>query len=72
MYQRVLITDVVRGEIHVDLPGSEIIGLRIIIVHKYFGGDERVIWDIIPYDLPNLDERCNQIIESLSEYIGCP
>ena len=37
-----------------DIPWSEIIGMRHILVHNYFGIDTQVVWDAVERDLPNL------------------
>lgn len=44
---------------------GEIIGLRNIIIHKYFGVDEKVVWDIIHQDLPELKSQCQNILNGL-------
>lgn len=44
---------------------SQIIGLRTIIVHQYFGVDIHVIWDVIQVDLPDLEAKAKEIIERM-------
>ena len=48
-----------------SIPWRQIIGLRIIVVHQYFGVDEKVIWDIIQNDLPSLKDQIERLIKSL-------
>ena len=48
-----------------SIPWGEIVGLRNIIIHKYFGVDEKVVWDIIQQDLPDLESQCQDILEGL-------
>ncbi len=44
---------------------SQIIGLRNIIVHEYFGIDEEEIWNTVMIDIPNLKIKILKIIEEL-------
>jgi uncharacterized protein with HEPN domain len=46
------------------VPWSQIIGLRIIVIHQYFGIDTRVIWEIIRNDLPALKFQVEKIVEA--------
>ncbi len=52
-------------ESHDTVPWREIIGLRIIVIHKYFGIDENVIWDVIQNDLIPLEDLVKEIIEGI-------
>lgn len=36
---------------------KEIVGLRNILVHEYFGVDEMIIWQIISVDMPKLKSQ---------------
>lgn len=48
-----------------EVPWSQIIGLRIIVIHEYFGIDTKVIWEIIQNDLPTLKSEVNSIVNTL-------
>lgn len=50
---------------HGSIPWGDIVGLRNIIIHKYFGVDEKVVWDIIQQDLPALESQCQSILKEL-------
>ena len=41
-------------ERHEDIPWSDIIGMRNILVHQYFGILPDVVWDVIKNELPTL------------------
>ena len=43
----------------------QIIGLRNIIVHEYFGIDVEEIWNTVMIDIPNLKIKILKIIEKL-------
>jgi uncharacterized protein with HEPN domain len=36
---------------------SQIIGMRNVFVHEYFGVDSNLVWEIIKSDLPDLKEK---------------
>jgi uncharacterized protein with HEPN domain len=44
-----------------DLQWSQIVGMRHILVHEYFGIDVRLIWQIILKDIPDLKQKIMQI-----------
>ena len=44
---------------------SQIIGMRNVFVHEYFGVDPNLVWDIIKADLPGLKEKVRVILNTL-------
>jgi uncharacterized protein with HEPN domain len=44
---------------------SQIIGMRNVFVHEYFGIDSKVVWDIIKDDLPGLKSKITEILNSI-------
>jgi len=44
-------------ECHPEIPWSEAIAMRNIIVHQYFGILPEVVWDVIKNELPALRSR---------------
>ncbi|MBU1261026.1 MAG: DUF86 domain-containing protein [Planctomycetes bacterium] len=46
-----------------QIPWDEIIGMRNIIVHHYFGILIDVVWDIVKKELPKLKKQIKSIIK---------
>ena len=44
---------------------SQIIGMRNVFVHEYFGVDPKLVWEIIKVDLPGLKEKVIEILNSI-------
>ncbi|MFQ5445878.1 MAG: DUF86 domain-containing protein [Saprospiraceae bacterium] len=43
---------------------SQIIGLRNLLIHQYFGVDEMLLWEIIQQDLPEFEEKVKAILKA--------
>src|ERR1051325_3466612 len=39
---------------HTEIPWTQIIGMRNILVHEYFGIDQEIVWSVVEKDLPAL------------------
>lgn len=48
--------------LHDDVPWSEIVAMRNILVHDYFGIDENEIWLAVEHDLPELRRQIELIL----------
>jgi uncharacterized protein with HEPN domain len=50
-------------ESHPDIPWTQIIGMRNILVHRYFGIDEDIVWTAIDKDLPTLKQKVKVLLD---------
>jgi uncharacterized protein with HEPN domain len=48
-----------------EIPWREIIDLRNLLIHEYFGIDTKIVWDIIKTDIVSLKPHIKEIIEQL-------
>jgi uncharacterized protein with HEPN domain len=52
---------------HSNVPWSEMIALRNMLIHHYFGIDPEVVWDIIIHDLPQLKVKVEAMLREESK-----
>jgi len=48
-------------ERHSEIPWKNIIGTRDIMIHRYFGIDTDIVWNIIKEDLPKFKRQIEEI-----------
>jgi uncharacterized protein with HEPN domain len=48
-----------------DIPWTEIIGMRHILVHDYFVIDIDIVWDAVERDLPPLRDKIDEMLRAL-------
>ncbi|XHR94732.1 DUF86 domain-containing protein [Mucilaginibacter sp. UC70_90] len=48
-----------------DLEWKQIIGMRHILVHEYFGVDFNLIWQVIINDLPVLRQKTSIVLDNI-------
>ena len=46
-----------------DIPWSKIIGMRNILVHRYFGIDTKIVWAVVEQDLPILKQNIDEMLK---------
>ena len=49
-----------------DVPWAQIIGMRNILAHRYFGIDVDIVWSAVENDLPQLKSKIDLILSELS------
>lgn len=50
---------------HNNVEWAEIVGLRNLLIHEYFGIDIKLVWQVIQNDLPRLKENIQNIFGNL-------
>jgi len=58
------LSDVIK-EKYSDVEWNQIVGMRHVLVHEYFGIDTTLIWQIIMNDIPVLKKKTEKILEEL-------
>ncbi|MEO8768624.1 MAG: DUF86 domain-containing protein [Ferruginibacter sp.] len=48
-----------------DIEWKQIIGLRHILIHEYFGVDDALIWQVVVSDIPTLKVRIDNVLKSI-------
>lgn len=48
-----------------DIAWSQIVGMRNVFTHEYFGIDTDLVWEIIKNDIPELKLKIRPILESI-------
>lgn len=48
-----------------EIQWRQITGLRHVLVHEYFGVDNRLIWQIIVDDIPALKFKIKEVLTSM-------
>jgi uncharacterized protein with HEPN domain len=49
-----------------DIQWAQIVGMRNVFAHEYFGIDASLVWEIIKNDIPELKEKIEEVLKSLS------
>ncbi len=48
-----------------DVEWRKVTGLRNMLIHEYFGIDDRLIWNIIQRNIPDLKDKVDKIVSTL-------
>ena len=51
---------------HKEIPWNQIIGLRNILIHEYFGISTAIVYDIVVNELPLLEKVIENILEDFT------
>lgn len=51
-------------EAHPEIPWTQVIGMRNILVHSYFGIDQAAVWAVTQHDLTDLKQNVQVILDS--------
>ena len=46
---------------------SQIVGMRNVFVHEYFGIDASLVWEILKNDLPDLKNKKGEIVKKIDQ-----
>jgi uncharacterized protein with HEPN domain len=49
---------------HPQIPWTQIVGMRHILVHQYFGVDQDIVWSAVEQDLPALEAQVMALLAS--------
>ena len=49
-----------------DIEWAEIVGLRNMLIHEYFGIDIRIVWQVLQNDLPRLKKNIQKILNEIA------
>ena len=50
---------------HANIPWADIIGMRNILVHHYFGIDTDAVWSVVEHDIPELKFNIETILKNI-------
>lgn len=57
------VTDEVKSEFS-SVQWGQIVGMRNVFVHEYFGVDATIVWEIIKGDIPDLKNKVQEILQN--------
>ena len=50
-----------------DIPWTNIVGMRHVMVHEYFEIDPDIVWEVVSKELPSLKSRLQAMLKNLEE-----
>ena len=48
-----------------NIEWAQIVGMRNVFIHEYFGVDQHIVWEIIKTDLPDLKIKIKEILNGI-------
>ncbi|ACL26147.1 HepT-like ribonuclease domain-containing protein [Chloroflexus aggregans] len=54
-------------ESHPEIPWAQIVAMRNVVVHEYFGVDLQEVWRTVERDLPVLKQQVEALVKRLEE-----
>lgn len=54
-------------EAHPEVPWAQIVAMRNVLVHEYFGVDLEEVWKTVERDLPGLKDAVERLLKRLEE-----
>jgi uncharacterized protein with HEPN domain len=60
------VSDEVKSEFS-SVEWAQIIGMRNVFVHEYFGVDDTIVWEIIRKDIPVLKAKIEEILVRINQ-----
>ena len=48
-----------------EIEWAQIVGMRNVFAHEYFGIDTSLVWEIIKNDIPDLNDKVEHILKSI-------
>ena len=52
--------------LHSEVPWAQIVAMRNVLAHEYFGIDLDEVWQVVERDLPELKRKLSSIVEGLT------
>ncbi len=54
-------------KIHPVVPWPQVVAMRNVLVHDYFGVDLDVVWNVVQHDLPGMKAAVERLLKELED-----